>query len=41
MFLALVLTVISAVQYFYHARDIIAGPWSPKLTEPDRDPGAS
>lgn len=28
MVVALALTVISAVQYFYHARDIIAGPWS-------------
>jgi nicotinamide-nucleotide amidase len=28
MFVALVLTVFSAVVYFYHARDIIAGPWS-------------
>ena len=26
---ALVLTAVSAVQYFYHARDVIAGPWSP------------
>lgn len=25
---ALVLTVVSAAQYFYHARDIIEGPWS-------------
>jgi nicotinamide-nucleotide amidase len=28
MTVALVLTVVSAVQYFYHARDVIAGPWS-------------
>ena len=26
---ALVLTVWSAVVYFYHAREVIAGPWSP------------
>lgn len=25
---ALVLTAVSAVQYFYHAREVIAGPWS-------------
>lgn len=29
MGIALVLTVVSAAEYFYHAREIIAGPWSP------------
>jgi len=29
MFIALGLTALSAFQYFYHARDVIAGPWSP------------
>lgn len=28
MIIALGLTAVSAVQYFYHARDVIAGPWS-------------
>jgi CDP-diacylglycerol--glycerol-3-phosphate 3-phosphatidyltransferase len=28
MAIALGLTVLSAVQYFYHAREVIAGPWS-------------
>jgi phosphatidylglycerophosphate synthase len=28
MGIALVLTVVSAVDYFYHARHIITGPWS-------------
>lgn len=28
MAIALVLTAVSAVEYFYHARDVIAGPWS-------------
>ncbi|HEY5517843.1 MAG TPA: CDP-diacylglycerol--glycerol-3-phosphate 3-phosphatidyltransferase [Coriobacteriia bacterium] len=34
MALALGLTVLSAAQYFYHARDVIAGPWSANLAEP-------
>jgi CDP-diacylglycerol--glycerol-3-phosphate 3-phosphatidyltransferase len=28
MYVALGLTVLSAAQYFYHAREVIAGPWS-------------
>jgi nicotinamide-nucleotide amidase len=28
MGIAIVLTIVSAVQYFYHARHIITGPWS-------------
>jgi nicotinamide-nucleotide amidase len=28
MAIAIVLTIVSAVQYFYHARHIITGPWS-------------
>lgn len=28
MLVALGLTALSALQYFYHARDVIAGPWS-------------
>jgi nicotinamide-nucleotide amidase len=28
MAIALGLTILSAAQYFYHARDVIAGPWS-------------
>jgi nicotinamide-nucleotide amidase len=28
MIIALGLTAVSAIQYFYHARDVIAGPWS-------------
>lgn len=28
MIIALGLTALSAIQYFYHARDVIAGPWS-------------
>ncbi len=35
MGIALVLTVVSAVDYFYHARHIITGPWS------SGDPGAT
>jgi nicotinamide-nucleotide amidase len=35
MAIALLLTVVSAVQYFYHARAVIAGPWRPA------EPGAS
>ena len=31
MALALGLTILSAAQYFYHARDVIAGPWSRNL----------
>src|SRR5450756_138262 len=27
MGVALILTIVSAAEYFYHARDIIAGPW--------------
>ncbi|MDO8963240.1 MAG: CDP-diacylglycerol--glycerol-3-phosphate 3-phosphatidyltransferase, partial [Coriobacteriia bacterium] len=34
MFAALALTVVSAVEYFYHARDIIDGPWSTLPPDP-------
>ena len=33
MGVALVLTVVSAAEYFYHARDIIAGPWSTRAAD--------
>ncbi len=33
MGVALALTIASAVDYFYHARDVIAGPWSRGETE--------
>lgn len=40
MYVALGLTVLSAGQYFYHAREVIAGPWSagasPVTPEPDQ-----
>jgi hypothetical protein len=29
MTVALVLTIWSAADYFYHAREVIAGPWTP------------
>jgi hypothetical protein len=28
MGIAIALTVISMIDYFYHARDVITGPWS-------------
>jgi CDP-diacylglycerol--glycerol-3-phosphate 3-phosphatidyltransferase len=34
MYVALGLTVLSAAQYFYHAREVIAGPWSGGATPP-------
>jgi nicotinamide-nucleotide amidase len=37
MAVALILTIVSAAEYFYHARDIIAGPWSTRI---DEDPEA-
>lgn len=39
MYVALGLTVLSAAQYFYHAREVIAGPWSGGVTPapPDAD----
>lgn len=37
MGVALVLTVVSAAEYFYHARDIIAGPWSTRPAGGDRE----
>src|SRR5450759_4014714 len=33
MGVALILTIVSAAEYFYHARDIIAGPWSTRTDE--------
>lgn len=41
MLVALVLTFVSAVEYFYHARDIIAGPWSTQPDKPGTDTGPS
>jgi len=34
MVVAIILTIWSAAEYFYHARDIIAGPWSTGPDEP-------
>jgi len=39
MAIALGLTVLSAAQYFYHARDVIAGPWSASRPGPAREAG--
>lgn len=43
MAIALVLTVWSAADYFYHAREVIAGPWSPRegRRASDQGPGSA
>ena len=41
MAVALALTIVSAAEYFYHARDIIAGPWSTGSDETPPREGSS